>query len=108
MEDFQVALSEIRPAFGTMADTLESYRLNGIINYGPAFEHLLSSSQSIVQQACPPPRNRPLCLKFPSLLIPSRSLSKPLLPSVDINEQQVCLPASQKRLLLGRSTMCLR
>lgn len=64
MEDFQVALSEIRPAFGAMADTLESYRLNGIINYGPDFD-LLSSSQSIVQQACPPPCNRPLSLQVP-------------------------------------------
>lgn len=50
MEDFQRALLDIQPAFGAMSETLESYRLNGIIHYGASFEHLLSSCKSVVQQ----------------------------------------------------------
>mmetsp|Transcript_17599 Transcript_17599/g.52878 ORF Transcript_17599/g.52878 Transcript_17599/m.52878 type:complete len:742 (+) Transcript_17599:405-2630(+) len=50
MEDFNLALEDVKPAFGAIVETLETYRLNGIIDYGNSFRHLLSSCQSIVQQ----------------------------------------------------------
>lgn len=50
MADFVGALEEVRPAFGAVTETLEQYRLNGIINYGERFEHLMNLCASLVQQ----------------------------------------------------------
>lgn len=52
MEDFLAALDEVKPAFGAVTETLESYRLHGVIDYGARFKHLLSSCQTLVQQVC--------------------------------------------------------
>lgn len=50
MGDFTLALDEVKPAFGAQMDTLEAYRMHGIISYGPAFEHLLHTCQRLVEQ----------------------------------------------------------
>lgn len=50
MEDFLAALDEVKPAFGAVTETLESYRLHGMIDYGPRFQHLLSSCRTLVNQ----------------------------------------------------------
>lgn len=50
MEDFVKALGEVKPAFGAVVDTLEVYRLNGIIEYGEPFQHLTSTCKSLVEQ----------------------------------------------------------
>ena len=51
MEDFMMAFEEVKPAFGAVRDTLESYRLNGIIDYGESFQHLTGTCNSLVEQA---------------------------------------------------------
>lgn len=51
MQDFMAALDEVKPAFGATIDTLESYRLHGIVDYGPRHQHLLSSCRTLVRQA---------------------------------------------------------
>ena len=53
MEDFEEALKEVKPAFGAVTETLEAYRLNGIIEYGENFRHLLSLCKQLVEQAGP-------------------------------------------------------
>lgn len=50
MSDFLAALDEVKPAFGAVMETLESYRLHGMLDYGPRYRHLLSSSVTLVQQ----------------------------------------------------------
>ena len=44
------AMEEVKPAFGAVVETLEGYRLHGVIDYGPRFQHLLSSCRTLVQQ----------------------------------------------------------
>ena len=61
MEDFEEALREVKPAFGAVTETLEAYRLNGIIDYGEHFRHLISVCKQLVEQASVPPR---LCLNI--------------------------------------------
>ena len=51
MKDFDAALQEVKPAFGVESESLEAYRLNGIISYGPAFEHLMKTCRTLVDQA---------------------------------------------------------
>lgn len=51
MADFLKALDEVKPAFGAVIESLESYRLHGMIDYGARFQHLLSSCRTLVQQA---------------------------------------------------------
>ena len=58
MEDFEEALKEVKPAFGAVTETLEAYRLNGIIEYGDNFRHLLSLCKQLVEQAGPHLQNR--------------------------------------------------
>ena len=53
-EDFEEALKEVKPAFGAVTETLEAYRLNGIVEYGDNFRHLLSLCKQLVEQAGPP------------------------------------------------------
>ena len=50
MEDFLAALDEVKPAFGAVIDSLEGYRLHGMVDYGPRYQHLLSSCRTLVQQ----------------------------------------------------------
>eukprot|EP00887_Chlorella_sp_A99_P002765 scaffold6.g2765.t1 len=50
MSDFLAALGEIKPAFGAVVETLEAFRLHGMTDYGPRYQHLLSSCRTLVQQ----------------------------------------------------------
>lgn len=50
MEDFLSALDEVKPAFGATISTLDSYRLHGMVDYGPRYQHLLSSCRTLVRQ----------------------------------------------------------
>lgn len=50
MADFLLALGEVVPAFGAVVGTLESYRLNGMLDYGDRYRHLLSSIRMLVNQ----------------------------------------------------------
>lgn len=50
MQDFHTALAEVKPAFGAVVDTLESYRLNGIIDWGEGFRHLSATCRTLVEQ----------------------------------------------------------
>lgn len=50
-EDFDRALAEVKPAFGAVTETLEEYRLNGIIPYSAPFTHLLGTCNTLVEQA---------------------------------------------------------
>lgn len=50
MQDFLAALDEVKPAFGAVIDSLEGYRLHGMIDFGPRYQHLLSSCRILVQQ----------------------------------------------------------
>ena len=54
------ALQDVKPAFGAVIDTLEMYRLNGIIDYGDRYRHLASTCHSLVAQV------RPMHLKSPN------------------------------------------
>ena len=47
------ALLDVKPAFGAVIDTLEMYRLNGIIDYGDSYRHLASTCHSLVAQVRP-------------------------------------------------------
>ncbi len=51
MQDFETALAEVKPAFGAVTETLETYRANGIIPYGERFVHLQSTCRTLVEQA---------------------------------------------------------
>ena len=51
MEDFLEALQEVQPAFGATLQSLESYRLHGMLDYGARYGHLLSSCRTLVEQA---------------------------------------------------------
>ncbi len=50
MADFEAALAEVKPAFGAVTDTLESYRLNGMIDSGVTYRHLTSTCHTLAQQ----------------------------------------------------------
>ena len=50
MEDFEAALAEVKPAFGAVTETLEEYRLNGILEYSDSFRHLLATCKTLVEQ----------------------------------------------------------
>ena len=53
MEDFESALAEIKPAFGAVTETLAAYCLNGMIDFGEPFRHLLATCQTLVEQVGP-------------------------------------------------------
>lgn len=55
MEDFEAALAEVKPAFGAVTETLEEYRLNGILEYSDSFRHLLATCKTLVEQVRLPP-----------------------------------------------------
>ena len=48
--DFLEALLEVQPAFGSVVERLEAYRLHGIVDYGARFQHLMASCRTLVQQ----------------------------------------------------------
>lgn len=50
MDDFHCALEEVKPSFGAQIDTLESYRMHGMISYGETFDQLLHTCQRLVDQ----------------------------------------------------------
>lgn len=50
MEDFEAALKEVKPAFGAVTETLQEYILNGMIDYGPHFNHLHNTCRTLVDQ----------------------------------------------------------
>ena len=50
MADFLLALQEVKPAFGAVTETLNSYRLHGITDWGPSFQHLSSKCRLLVEQ----------------------------------------------------------
>ena len=50
MNDFDCALDEVKPAFGAQIETLETYRMHGLISYGPSFDQLLHTCQRLVDQ----------------------------------------------------------
>ena len=49
-EDFDRALSEVRPAFGASTDDLENCVRGGILPYGPALTNLLQSASGLIAQ----------------------------------------------------------
>lgn len=50
MQDFVTAMEEVIPAFGATIDTLNSYRIHGMVDYGPRYQQVVSSCQTLVQQ----------------------------------------------------------
>nr|CEL65248.1 TPA: N-ethylmaleimide-sensitive factor, putative [Neospora caninum Liverpool] len=48
--DFENALTEVKPAFGAEEDLFDSCLRNGIISYGPEFDHLLQTCTTLAQQ----------------------------------------------------------
>ncbi|GBG84791.1 hypothetical protein CBR_g39167 [Chara braunii] len=50
MDDFRRALDEVKPAFGAAVNTLETYRLHGMLNYGGRHEHLKKTCMTLVEQ----------------------------------------------------------
>ncbi|EFA80123.1 N-ethylmaleimide-sensitive fusion protein [Heterostelium album PN500] len=48
--DFERALGDIKPAFGVDEELFNNYAINGIINYGPAFEKIQQSGQTFIEQ----------------------------------------------------------
>ena len=48
--DFLEALQEVQPAFGSVVERLEAYRLHGVVDYGARFQHLMASCRTLVQQ----------------------------------------------------------
>jgi vesicle-fusing ATPase len=48
--DFQAALSETKPAFGASKDSLEQYRPNGLIAYGPRWDKLTATASLYIAQ----------------------------------------------------------
>ena len=62
MQAFLAALKEVKPAFGAVVETLDSYRLNGITNWGPGFEHLAATCRTLVEQVC---SMAVLCMVYP-------------------------------------------
>lgn len=50
MADFEHALEEVKPAFGSNVEHLQAYAMHGIINYGEVFDHLQQTLRALVQQ----------------------------------------------------------
>eukprot|EP01118_Nematostelium_gracile_P014689 TRINITY_DN578_c0_g1_i1.p1 TRINITY_DN578_c0_g1~~TRINITY_DN578_c0_g1_i1.p1 ORF type:complete len:467 (-),score=154.22 TRINITY_DN578_c0_g1_i1:122-1522(-) len=49
-EDFEMALKEVKPAFAVDANEFENCMRNGIINYGPNINKLLTTGDTFVEQ----------------------------------------------------------
>ncbi len=50
MADFEHALEEVKPAFGAATETLELYRVHGMISCGDQFDHITHTLHTLVQQ----------------------------------------------------------
>ena len=50
MQDFITAMDEVIPAFGATVDVLNSYRIHGMVDYGPRYQQIVSSCKTLVQQ----------------------------------------------------------
>ncbi|KAI8112870.1 hypothetical protein M9434_004190 [Picochlorum sp. BPE23] len=50
MQDFITAMEEVIPAFGATVDVLNSYRLHGMVDYGPRYQQIVSSCKTLVRQ----------------------------------------------------------
>jgi hypothetical protein len=50
MADFNAALNEVTPAFGSNTESLELSRRHGIIDYGDSFKHLQQTLRTLVNQ----------------------------------------------------------
>ena len=50
MADFELALLEVKPAFGASTDLFERCMLNGMISYGEKYEKLVSTMESLIEQ----------------------------------------------------------
>jgi len=50
MRDFEEALLEVKPAYGVENETLEAYRLGGIVSHGEQFQHLMKTCSTLVNQ----------------------------------------------------------
>jgi vesicle-fusing ATPase len=50
MKDFHAALLDIKPMFGVDTVGLEVHLRGGIINYGPRFDHMLGTCQTLINQ----------------------------------------------------------
>lgn len=50
MDDFDKALKEVKPAFGTSTETLESFLPHGIIPCGDTFERLQKTLSMLIEQ----------------------------------------------------------
>lgn len=50
MADFEMALLEVKPAFGASTDLFERCMLNGMISYGSKYEKLVSTMQLLIEQ----------------------------------------------------------
>ncbi|KAG2392305.1 hypothetical protein C9374_012557 [Naegleria lovaniensis] len=48
--DFEMALTEVKPAFGVSTDELEAYLNQGLINYGEPFSKLMNTCKSFIKQ----------------------------------------------------------
>ncbi|OQR93106.1 vesicle-fusing ATPase [Thraustotheca clavata] len=48
LEDFELALSEIKPKFGAPQDTLEMYYRHGLVSYGPAFDDVRNTLNKLL------------------------------------------------------------
>lgn len=48
--DFEMALTEVKPAFGVSTDELEAYLNQGLINYGEPFQKLMNTCKSFIRQ----------------------------------------------------------
>uniref|UniRef100_A0A7R9YT48 Vesicle-fusing ATPase n=1 Tax=Chlamydomonas euryale TaxID=1486919 RepID=A0A7R9YT48_9CHLO len=48
--DFMKALEEVKPAFGAATESLEAYRIHGMLDCGTAFGHLLDTLRTLVRQ----------------------------------------------------------
>jgi vesicle-fusing ATPase len=50
MDDFMLALNEVKPAFGAAINTLEMCRLNGMLNCGERHAHIQRTVMTFVEQ----------------------------------------------------------
>ena len=50
MADFERALSEVKPAFGAVTETLEAYRRYGMIRSGPRMQQLMATCKTLVSR----------------------------------------------------------
>lgn len=50
MDDFLLALDDVRPAFGVEEEQLKNYIRNGMIQFGESFRKILSSCEALISQ----------------------------------------------------------